>query len=101
MARRKAEAKLEEVSADASRAGMSTESYNEAVRLQVSIRDYIGFPVTMVQAFDVARSLIHELNDKDRTRAAAYHRNRLTKDADHTASEHAAEQRRISLNAGK
>lgn len=36
-------------------------AYNEAARLQAAVRDWIGYPVTMLQALECARQTFVEL----------------------------------------
>jgi hypothetical protein len=34
--------------------------YNEAVRLQAAVRDWVGYPVTLIQALQIARETFRE-----------------------------------------
>lgn len=84
------------------RTGMASDSYNEAVRLQSKVRDWIGFPVSMADALRIAREVVehadaHLLNVEidGRTIKAA-----LEEEAEERERERLAEQRRISQNAG-
>lgn len=84
--------------ADAQHAGMATEQYNEAIRLTCAVRDVIDWPVTMVQAFEIARALVRVgMSPSERQHI----RTQLELQATERETLRRTEQRRVAQNAGK
>lgn len=80
------------------RSGMISEQWNEAVRLQAKIRDWIGVPVTLVQALRIARDMIETAGPHV---APSAYRKQIEREATETERARLKEQKRLSDLAGK
>lgn len=80
--------------------GMAPAEYNEAVRLQCAVRDWTKYPVSMLQAFKIARGIFESAPG---LLPGALEKIRVSLELEEEEEERArlAEQARISANAGK
>ena len=90
------------------RSGMIPEDWNAAIRMQTAARDWLGYPVTLGQALELARQTFDELHFGCASDAySAYvtdpkvRKQRLEAAALDARTARETEQREISKNAGK